>query len=306
MTEKRDRPAAKASLPIRGRWDFVLPLLVLSLGVCCAVVQMLFAEDRLLPAATILLLSTVAALLAYRRMIPEQRRTTLLGVLPLILGVSLSFYLSSLVPVLAGLAVGAALLLWLAVLRYPRGLRSASQACNAEDYARALELVDSVIEKRPRSVDAYVVRSTVQLELFDAPAAVADARAALALRPRSIAALTALGNALISQESNSEAKEVYSQVLGYPFLTSAHGHFHLPVVGGLELASAMAFDLGVYLVVVGATLSILVGIGLVCTLDESGVQRAVAGRTAGGPVGAGDGPHGGPNGPPDHDSGGVH
>ena len=96
-----------------------------------------------------------------------------------------------------------------------------------------------------------------------------------------------------------------SLVLGYPFLTSAHGHFHLPVVGDLELASAMAFDLGVYLVVVGATLSILVGIGLVCTLDESGVQRAVAGRATGGAEVGGNGSHGGPNGPSDHDPGGV-
>lgn len=41
---------------------------------------------------------------------------------------------------------------------------------------------------------------------------------------------------------------------GHPFLTSAHGHFHLPVVGDIELASAMAFDLGVFLTVVGVML----------------------------------------------------
>ncbi len=64
-----------------------------------------------------------------------------------------------------------------------------------------------------------------------------------------------------------------SLALGYPFLSSAFGHFHLPVLGDLELASAMAFDLGVYLVVVGSTLVILVGLGLVCTLDEREVRR---------------------------------
>ena len=48
----------------------------------------------------------------------------------------------------------------------------------------------------------------------------------------------------------------------YPFLTSAHGHLALPGIGDLELASAMAFDLGVYLVVVGATLQILIHLGL--------------------------------------------
>jgi multicomponent K+:H+ antiporter subunit A len=52
-----------------------------------------------------------------------------------------------------------------------------------------------------------------------------------------------------------------SMVLGYPFLTSAFKHVHLPFAD-FELASAMAFDLGVYLVVVGATLLILVHMGL--------------------------------------------
>ena len=39
-----------------------------------------------------------------------------------------------------------------------------------------------------------------------------------------------------------------------PFLTSAHGHPHVPLLGELPLASAALFDLGVYLTVVGATL----------------------------------------------------
>ena len=51
-------------------------------------------------------------------------------------------------------------------------------------------------------------------------------------------------------------------LFGYPFLTSAFGHFNWPLVGDFELASAMAFDLGVYLVVVGATLLILIHLGL--------------------------------------------
>ncbi|WP_372658449.1 monovalent cation/H+ antiporter subunit A, partial [Hydrogenophaga sp.] len=41
---------------------------------------------------------------------------------------------------------------------------------------------------------------------------------------------------------------------GRPFLTSAHGHPHVPGLGDLPLASAALFDLGVYLTVVGATL----------------------------------------------------
>lgn len=44
---------------------------------------------------------------------------------------------------------------------------------------------------------------------------------------------------------------------GYPFLTSAFGHVHLPVIGEVELVTAVLFDFGVYLVVVGTTLGII-------------------------------------------------
>ncbi|WP_010486713.1 monovalent cation/H+ antiporter subunit A [Pseudomonas sp. S9] len=46
-----------------------------------------------------------------------------------------------------------------------------------------------------------------------------------------------------------------------PFLTSAFGHFEIPFIGEIELATAMIFDLGVYLTVVGATLLILANLG---------------------------------------------
>jgi multicomponent K+:H+ antiporter subunit A len=52
-----------------------------------------------------------------------------------------------------------------------------------------------------------------------------------------------------------------SWLFGYPYLTSTYGHLDWPVVGEFELASAMAFDLGVFLVVVGATLMILIQLG---------------------------------------------
>jgi multicomponent K+:H+ antiporter subunit A len=52
-----------------------------------------------------------------------------------------------------------------------------------------------------------------------------------------------------------------SWVFGYPFLTSTFTHVHWPLVGEFELASAMLFDLGVYLVVVGVTLVILLQLG---------------------------------------------
>ncbi|WP_111413254.1 monovalent cation/H+ antiporter subunit A [Billgrantia lactosivorans] len=56
-----------------------------------------------------------------------------------------------------------------------------------------------------------------------------------------------------------------SWLFGYPFLTSAFGYFSLPLVGKFELATALLFDLGVYLAVVGATLMILANLGKVTT-----------------------------------------
>ncbi|MBV0934535.1 monovalent cation/H+ antiporter subunit A [Marinobacterium weihaiense] len=50
-----------------------------------------------------------------------------------------------------------------------------------------------------------------------------------------------------------------------PFLTSWFDYFSLPWIGKFELASAMVFDLGVYLTVVGATLLILANLGKLTT-----------------------------------------
>jgi len=56
------------------------------------------------------------------------------------------------------------------------------------------------------------------------------------------------------------ATGVASWALGSPFLTSTYDYPWLPGVGGVPLASAAAFDLGVYLVVVGGTMVMLLSI----------------------------------------------
>ena len=47
---------------------------------------------------------------------------------------------------------------------------------------------------------------------------------------------------------------VASWLFGHPFLTSTFDYIHWPLVGKFEVASAMLFDTGVFLTVVGATL----------------------------------------------------
>jgi multicomponent K+:H+ antiporter subunit A len=52
-----------------------------------------------------------------------------------------------------------------------------------------------------------------------------------------------------------------SLLLHHPFLTSTFGHVTLPVIGEFELASALLFDLGVFLTVVGVIMLILANLG---------------------------------------------
>jgi multicomponent K+:H+ antiporter subunit A len=60
-----------------------------------------------------------------------------------------------------------------------------------------------------------------------------------------------------------------SWAFGYPFLTSTYGYVTLPVVGKFEVASAMLFDLGVFLGVVGTVLLILTGLGRLSPREET-------------------------------------
>ena len=52
-----------------------------------------------------------------------------------------------------------------------------------------------------------------------------------------------------------------SFALGYPFLTTHTAHVSLPLIGDLHVASALFYDIGVFLLVVGATLLILTALG---------------------------------------------
>ncbi|MBO1927359.1 monovalent cation/H+ antiporter subunit A [Thiomicrorhabdus sp. 6S2-11] len=60
---------------------------------------------------------------------------------------------------------------------------------------------------------------------------------------------------------SASATGLAAMLVGYPFLTSAFSHIHWPLVGEFEIASAIAFDLGVFLVVVGASVLSLVQLG---------------------------------------------
>ncbi len=56
------------------------------------------------------------------------------------------------------------------------------------------------------------------------------------------------------------ATGIGSWVLGYPFLTSSFRYLDIPLIGKVPAASALLFDLGVFALVVGATVLILVAL----------------------------------------------
>jgi multicomponent Na+:H+ antiporter subunit B len=49
-------------------------------------------------------------------------------------------------------------------------------------------------------------------------------------------------------------------IFGQPFLSHTDGYFYLPILGKTHLATAVLFDIGVYLTVVGVTMTIILSI----------------------------------------------
>lgn len=67
------------------------------------------------------------------------------------------------------------------------------------------------------------------------------------------------------------ATGISAMVFDFPFLTSGFKHFHWPIVGDFELSSAMAFDLGVFMTVVGA---VMLALAQLSQLGESTNREA--------------------------------
>jgi multicomponent K+:H+ antiporter subunit A len=66
----------------------------------------------------------------------------------------------------------------------------------------------------------------------------------------------------VSSETKNTAAATGAGALlfGYPFLTASARYVSLPVVGDVPVATALLFDLGVFALVVGATVVVLVAL----------------------------------------------
>ncbi|SFA96754.1 multisubunit potassium/proton antiporter, PhaA subunit /multisubunit potassium/proton antiporter, PhaB subunit [Poseidonocella pacifica] len=63
-------------------------------------------------------------------------------------------------------------------------------------------------------------------------------------------------------------------LFGKPFLTSSFGYFHIPPIEEFELATAMAFDLGVFLTVLGAVMLMLYSLSRIARYAGETVNTA--------------------------------
>ncbi len=72
------------------------------------------------------------------------------------------------------------------------------------------------------------------------------------------------------------ATGVASWLFGHPFLTSTFAYLHIPLVGEVEIASAMAFDAGVFLVVVG---TVLLSLATIASVESVGDEIEASDET---------------------------
>jgi multicomponent Na+:H+ antiporter subunit B len=89
--------------------------------------------------------------------------------------------------------------------------------------------------------------------------------------PISFPTLTAIGLVIAGLTG------VAPMLLGLPFLTGGFDYFTFPIVGEVELASALVFDIGVYLTVQGSVLTVLTLVVQrdAVDVDDDNVQAAV-------------------------------
>jgi multicomponent K+:H+ antiporter subunit A len=75
-----------------------------------------------------------------------------------------------------------------------------------------------------------------------------------------------------------------SWLFGYPFLTSYFTHLELPGIGEIPIASALLFDVGVFALVVGATVLMLIALAHQSVRGQRAAPRPAAAPAAQRPV----------------------
>lgn len=150
-----------------------------------------------------------------RKFDPEARKSIVVVVLPLfassIIGLVFEKYYSIITN--AGFVVSIALFIWYCFLRLPPYYWSAFNQFRLRNLDRALHLLEKSIQARPKSHQAYQLRSMVHYIGMQMAEAEQDARASLQLNPKSFSAHNMLGSALLMQGRYLEAKQAFTEAL---------------------------------------------------------------------------------------------
>lgn len=101
-------------------------------------------------------------------------------------------------------------------------LGRAGEAFKREDYARALQYLDTIVALRPGFVEGWNMRATVYYMLDEYELSMSDIEQVLSLQPRHFGALSGLGMIFRELDQPRQALEAFRQALAVnPFLENA-------------------------------------------------------------------------------------
>ena len=101
-------------------------------------------------------------------------------------------------------------------------LGRAGEAFKREDYARALQYLDTIVALRPGFVEGWNMRATVYYMLDEYELAMSDIEQVLSLQPRHFGALSGLGMIFRELDQPRQALEAFRRALAVnPFLENA-------------------------------------------------------------------------------------
>ncbi len=101
-------------------------------------------------------------------------------------------------------------------------LGRAGEAFKREDYARALQYLDTIVALRPGFVEGWNMRATVYYMLDEYELSMSDIEQVLSLQPRHFGALSGLGMIFRELEQPRQALEAFRKALAVnPFLENA-------------------------------------------------------------------------------------
>ena len=141
------------------------------------------------------------------------RRHNLLFILPLAAGLIAYFATQNLLVTALGFIAGYLLMEYLRFVVLPPYLHRAVRLYQGGSLEEALALTDRSLEKRPERWETHYLRSLIFFALSRLPDAIASARRAVAINPKSDASQARLGQALVADGHLEEGRRALEQAV---------------------------------------------------------------------------------------------